>query len=209
MIHNHVFNELFGYLASVLVAGSLMMSSFVKLRVINLAGALCFTLYGFILNDFPVALVNAFIAIVDLYYLLSILTSKEYFDVLEISKDSDYLNHFLTFHEKDIRKFLPSFSFQLKGDLLTFFILRDLIPAGLVCAEIKKDNNLFIKLDYAIPGYRDFKTGKYAISKLFKEKNIREIYSDPGNKVHEKYLKRLGFSKDHLNGKPVYRLGTS
>ncbi len=61
--------EILGYAASVLVAVSLMMGSMVRLRWINLAGALLFAVYGYILGAYPVLVVNVFIAGVNLFYL--------------------------------------------------------------------------------------------------------------------------------------------
>jgi hypothetical protein len=61
--------EMLGYLASVFVAVSLMMRSLTRLRVINLIGALLFTAYGLIISAYPVAAVNAFIVLVNIYYL--------------------------------------------------------------------------------------------------------------------------------------------
>jgi hypothetical protein len=61
--------EMLGYLASVFVAVSLTMRSLPRLRVINLIGALLFTAYGLIISAYPVAVVNAFIAVVNIYYL--------------------------------------------------------------------------------------------------------------------------------------------
>ncbi|MCA9901859.1 MAG: YgjV family protein [Ardenticatenaceae bacterium] len=61
--------ELLGYMASVFVAVSLMMRSLVKLRVINLVGAVLFTVYGLIIAAYPVAVVNGFIVLVNIYYL--------------------------------------------------------------------------------------------------------------------------------------------
>ena len=61
--------ELLGYSASVLVAVSLMMRSVVKLRTINLVGAVLFTIYGLLIGAFPVAFLNGFIVVVNLYYL--------------------------------------------------------------------------------------------------------------------------------------------
>jgi len=63
------FYELLGYSASVLVALSLTMRSVVKLRVINLAGAMLFTAYGLVIGALPVAALNFFIALVNIYYL--------------------------------------------------------------------------------------------------------------------------------------------
>ena len=61
--------EMLGYLASVFVAVSLTMRSLTKLRVINLIGSLLFTAYGLIIGAYPVATVNAFIVLVNIYYL--------------------------------------------------------------------------------------------------------------------------------------------
>ncbi len=61
--------ELLGYLASGLVAVSLMMRSLHKLRIINMIGAFLFTLYGFFIGAYPVAVLNGFIVLVNIYYL--------------------------------------------------------------------------------------------------------------------------------------------
>jgi hypothetical protein len=61
--------EFLGYLASTLVAISLMMRSLTKLRVINLSGSLLFTVYGFYIGAYPVAAVNAFIVLINIFYL--------------------------------------------------------------------------------------------------------------------------------------------
>ena len=63
------FYELLGYSASVLVALSLSMRSLLKLRVINLSGAVLFTIYGLVIGALPVAALNFFIVLVNLYYL--------------------------------------------------------------------------------------------------------------------------------------------
>jgi|ERR1051325_4597590 hypothetical protein len=51
--------ELIGYVASVLVAISLTMTSILRLRIINLTGSACFTLYGLLIGAYPVAIVNS------------------------------------------------------------------------------------------------------------------------------------------------------
>ena len=61
--------EMLGYSASVLVAISLMMQSVVKLRTINLVGAILFSIYGVMIGAFPVAFLNGFIAVANIYYL--------------------------------------------------------------------------------------------------------------------------------------------
>lgn len=198
--------EVIGYIGSVLVAVSLMMSSIVKLRLINLVGAMVFSTYGFIIGALPVGFLNGFIALVDIYYIIEIFSTKEYFRVLEVKYDSEYLKYFLKFHENDIKKFIPTFSFEPGENWIVLFVLRDTVPAGLVCMEYHDEDHLFLNLDFAIPGYRDFKVAKYVFPKIFERRKVKKIYSDPGNEKHEQYLRRMGFVKTMLDSKPVYAL---
>ena len=64
--------EWVGYLASVVVAISLMMSNIKKLRWWNLVGAALFVAYGLAIDALPVALVNFFIVLIDAYYLVKL-----------------------------------------------------------------------------------------------------------------------------------------
>jgi len=68
--------EIIGYMASVFVAISLMMSSIVKLRVINLIGAILFMIYSYLIGALPVFFVNLFISVVNIYYLNKIYSEK-------------------------------------------------------------------------------------------------------------------------------------
>ena len=63
------FYELLGYSASLLIALSLSMRSLLTLRVINLTGALLFTIYGLVIGALPVAALNFYIVMVNIYYL--------------------------------------------------------------------------------------------------------------------------------------------
>ncbi|QIR13552.1 YgjV family protein [Shewanella aestuarii] len=64
--------EWVGYLASVVVAISLMMADIKKLRWWNLIGAALFVAYGLAIAAIPVALVNFFIVLIDAYYLVKL-----------------------------------------------------------------------------------------------------------------------------------------
>jgi hypothetical protein len=206
MVNTHDLIQLIGYAGSVLVAASLMMSSIVKLRIINLAGAMIFSTYGFLIGALPVGFLNGFISLVDIFYLVQIFSAKEFFRVLELQLNSEYLSYFLNFHEREIKKFIPSFLYQPNENYHAMFVLRDAMPAGIVIAEYLEDDIIYIRLDFAVPGYRDFKMGKYVFAEIFKKKNVKKIFSDPGNSKHEVYLKRMGFVKTKLNSETVYCL---
>ncbi len=202
----NIYFEWLGYFASALVAISLMMSGIVKLRIINLIGAILFSGYGLIIHAYPVFVVNGVICLVDLYYLWDILKAEEFFNILEVSHDSDYLTYFVQFHFKEIIKYMPNFVFKASDATTVFFILRNSIPAGLIIAERGEDDSYYIKLDFVIPGYRDLKIGKYVYKNIFAKKSAKKIYSDPGNKKHDEYLRKMGFEKIELAGQPVFCL---
>jgi len=202
--------EIIGYIASVLIAISLMMSSILKLRIINLVGALFFTAYGLLISAYPVAAVNFFIILIDVYYLYEILSAREHFRLLEVEPNSGYLNYFLQYYAKDIEKFQPGFRHTPTLDLLIFFVLRNVVPAGLVIGEIQDKDCLFIRLDYAIPGYRDLKIARFVYhhnAQVLQERDIRKIYSEPGTPSHQRYLQQMGFEAENTSaGAPVYCL---
>jgi hypothetical protein len=199
--------EIVGYVASVLVAISLMMSSILRLRLINLVGSAAFTVYGVLIHAYPVAVVNLIIVFINLYYLRQMLGSREYFKLLQVRPDSEYLRYFLDFHRDEIQRFLPGFSHTPGEGQLTFFVLRDMVPAGLFIGERQHDGGLLVLLDFVIPQFRDFKTGRYLFrdqAEFFRTLGVTEIRSDPGSKVHADYLRRMGFIPGATSG--LYRL---
>ncbi|WP_414632640.1 YgjV family protein [Clostridium sp. UBA5119] len=61
--------EWIGYLASILITISMFMKEIFKLRFINLMGCILFVIYGLIIGAYPVAIANAIIVFINLYYL--------------------------------------------------------------------------------------------------------------------------------------------
>ena len=191
--------EIIGYIASGLVAISLMMSSILRLRIINLIGAIIFSIYGLLIGAYPIVIVNVVITLINIYYLFQIFTSREYFTLLEVRHDSEYLQSFLQFHAAEIKKFIPDFTYTPSEDHLIIFILRDMIPTGLFIADTHADGSLWVLLDFVIPGYRDFKIGQFLFEQkadFLRQKDIQRIYSASGTNVHAGYLRRMGFTPE-------------
>jgi GNAT superfamily N-acetyltransferase len=192
-----VIYEIIGYLASLLVAISLMMSAIVKLRIINLLGSLTFTIYGILINAWPVALMNAFIVLVNIYYLVKIYRDDHYFQLLRSTDKSSYLVKFLEFYREHIKTYQPEFSFEKYYNYVVF-VLSDMVPAGLVIGNIKDDGTLEMDLDFVIPSYRDFKIGSFLFEKNrdeLKQDGIQKIVTPTGNEDHNEYLKKVGFDR--------------
>lgn len=198
-METNFYYELLGYVASVLIAVSLMMSAVVKLRIINLFGSSAFAIYGVLIGSLPVSLMNGAISLINIYHLLGIMRSKEYFELLRVPPESAYLHHFLQFYEKQIRRFQPKFDFQAKPDWLPIFVLRNAVPAGLILGRRTAQNCFRVELDFAIPKYRDFKIARYLFKTkrdFFIDHEIEIIESQRGNAVHDAYLERIGFQQD-------------
>ena len=191
--------QIIGYIASVIIALSMTINSIVKFRWVNLVGALTFSTYGFLIGAMPVAFLNGFIVSVDLFYLYRIYSKKELFDTLEIRGDNKYLLNFLKFHDKEIQKFFPGFSYQAEMNTISFFVLRNMAVAGIFLAHKEGDDVLKVGLDYVVPEYRDHKNGKFIYHRLrqsFLDKGFKKVIANANSKKHIKYLKKIGFSEN-------------
>ena len=207
---DNVIFEIIGYVASAVTAFSLTMKNIKKLRWWNFFGAATFSAYGALIEAWPVFALNGFVAIVDIYYLVTMNRHKEYFDLLDIDiKSSVFTMRFLDFYADDIVKYFPDFKYEKDKSYRAYFCLRDIRPVGLVLFSEIANNEMLVELDYTIPEYRDLKTGLYfyreGIKKLGFDKKKKFVIKDP-NERHKKYLMAMDFkqSKDK-DGIPIYK----
>ncbi len=187
--------ELIGYTGSILVAISLMMKSLVRLRTVNMIGAIVFIIYGLLIGAIPVVFLNTLILGVNVYNLWQMWQQKDYFTLMEVRAESAYLKHFLDFYRKEILEFIPTYLFKPKSEQLVLFVLRNMMPVGVLIVK-QEENTANIFLDFVIPGYRDFRAGKFLYdqsAEFFRQKGITRLTTDAGNPRHETYLKRMGF----------------
>jgi len=193
--------EIIGYVASFLVAVSLSMSSLIRLRWINLFGAAFFSLYGFLIHAYPVGIVNGYIGIMNIFYLIKIYKTKDDFRVLAYDNKTQYLEYFFNFYKKDIQSYNPEFDFQVEEHDKVFIILRNMMPAGIVVGNCK--NNIFnLKLDFVIPEYRDFKVGNFIYrhqNSFLYNNDIQVVIANTRNKKQAMYYQKMGFGEN--NGK--------
>lgn len=190
-----LFLQVLGYAASVLVAASLMMKSLLRLRVINLAGASLMALYGLLIHAWPVAVLNGTIVLVDVYYLHQMWRQRDYFKLLAVAHDSEYLRGFVEFHRDEIASFIPGYAYEPDEAHLHLLVLRNMVPAGLVILQ-PEGATARVLLDFVIPGYRDFGVGRFLFednAAWFHERGIRRLVSAPGHPRHASYLERMGF----------------
>lgn len=167
-----------------------------------MAGALTFSIYGFLIGALPVGILNGLIVILDIYYLVIIYGKKEVFEILEIRPENKYLIRFIEYHNDEIQQFFPGFTYKPDMNTVSFFILRNMSVAGLYLAHREEGNILKVGLDYVIPEYRDFKNGKYVYLRLkdkFIDMGFTSVLAEGNSVKYIKYLKKLGF-KEEANG---------
>lgn len=199
--------EWLGYLASLIVLISLLMSSIIRLRWINLLGSSIFSLYGFLLGALPVGLMNLGIAFINIYYLIKLYRSKEDFKLLPVEENSPYFNYFINFYKKDIEKNFKASEFTIKDSDVSFFVLRNMIPAGVFKGSPYDEKTLKVELDFVTPEYRDFKIGNYiyeAKKGYFLDKGYSRFISLPSNENYNDYLRKMGFEERKEDGDPLF-----
>jgi len=186
-----------GYLGSLVILISLLMSSIKKLRWINLVGAVIFSFYGFMIASIPTGFMNVGIAVIDVYFLVKMYRQKDFFRVYTI-KSKEYLQQFFKFYKDDIKQFQDIDEELLLEAPVRFYVLRNMTPASVFIAEKYDDNTLEIKLDYAIPQYRDFKIGKFVFEdqkEYFSNLGYSKFVVFSAKKEHVNYIKKMGFKE--------------
>ena len=61
--------EIFGYIGSVLVVISMMMTSITKLRIVNISGSVISTTYSVIVGAWPIVAMNVALMIINFYHI--------------------------------------------------------------------------------------------------------------------------------------------
>jgi hypothetical protein len=190
--------ELIGYLASALIVVSLLMSSILRLRIIGLFGAIAFTLYGVLIDAYPIAVANGAIIGIHVFHLTRMLrqrAAEAYFEALEVPADSPVLRRFVDFHLEDAKRFQPDFP-GLRGGELAILVLRDAVPAGAVLADVE-GSEARVTLDYVVPEHRDLRPGRFlwVESDAFTSRGIRRVITTAPTTEHARYLTSVGFER--------------
>ena len=183
--------EAFGYLGSLLVLLSMLMTSVVKLRIINTVGSVIFTIYAFIIRSYPTALMNLCLVLINLHFLWKMSRTDKEYEIIKTDGDDILLNHLLDYYRNDILKCFPGISYDTKKADQIYVVLCQGKPVGMTLGNLDGDT-LELMLDYSIPEFRDFSIGAYLLSNLKKEGIKKVVYRGP-DENHLNYLKRLGF----------------
>ena len=202
--------ELFGYLGSLVVILSMLMTSVVKLRVINTVGSLMFSAYALLIHSYPTMVMNLFLAGINIWHLIRLHNTEKHYDLVRVSPKSGVLKYVLANFRDDIAAFFPGFDGEAIEDCEGFMVLCQSTPAGVFLArktdggegvgeDAGEAKTLEVALDYTTPAYRDCSVGKYLYACLA-DMGYEQLITNVDTGVHGKYLRRMGF-KDEGNSR--------
>lgn len=186
--------ELAGYLGSTLVVVSMLMSSVVKLRVINTIGSVISASYALIIHSYPLALMNICLIVINCYNLAKLFKSQQQYDLICVNTKEAFLSWFIAHYRQDILHFFPEAEEAVSAADTGYIVCCDAAPAGLLLGNVRETGVLEISVDYSTPAYRDCSVGKYLYSKL-PEQGIRKLVYAGETEKHEEYLGKMGFVK--------------
>lgn len=187
--------QIIGYFSTVLILISFLMTSVVKLRLLNLAGSIIFVIFAFLTKSYPTAIMNIGLCLINIYFLIRLAKAKSLTTILPIERDNAYLKTFLDFYRDDIAKYFPGFDAGNADEDAAYFVYYDMNPVGLMLGKKQDDGSVEMDVDYSIPKYRDASVGRFLYPHLLGQEGFRALRFRNASPAHEKYLKKVGFTQ--------------
>jgi hypothetical protein len=158
-------------------------------------GSATFLVYGLLIGSIPIIITNIVIVIINATFLWRATRVTEWFDLLEVHPESRYLGEFLRFYREDILVYQPGWNGEIAETDLTVLVLRDMQPAMAIVGTVGT-GVMELRLDYAIPRFRDYRMGKFLYdsnAEFFLDKKITTIVASAQTKGYARYLEKMGF----------------
>ena len=188
--------EAIGYCGSLLVLVSFLMTSVVKLRVVNTIGSFIFMVYALIIRSYPTAIMNLCLVVINIHNLRRLRgTESKTYDMIELDPEDSYLQYVLNKYKADILACFPLKSILPEETDKVYLVNCKDALAGITFGKL--NGSVFdISLDYATPSYRDCSVGRF-LSEQLAASGINELrYSGP-TENHEAYLKKLDYVEEN------------
>lgn len=188
--------EMIGYLGSILVVVSMLMSSVVKLRVINTIGSGIFAAYALMIHSYPTALMNLCLVGINLWNLVKLTQREQRYDLVEGAQGDGLLRYLLSYYREDIQRYFPGFSEDAGADR-AYIVCCGGSPAGVLLGTEGEPGTLNVILDYSTPTYRDCSIGSYLYAKLPSRGVHTLVFAQDGSQEHAAYLRKMGFTQEN------------
>lgn len=187
-----------GYLATAMLALSLLTNNDLRFRWYNSLGCVAFIVYGFLISAWPVVFTNALLLGINLYYLVKIYRHTESFEIIPFRWSDPLMQKFLQHYGTDIAKYFPRFQ-PPSADGIQFMVLRNMDIASVFYALPASPGTAEVKLDYTIPRYRDYKVGRYIFETgrhHIGDHGVHTLYyTQTPQPAHKTFIKAMGFKE--------------
>lgn len=186
--------ELIGYLGTGLVLVSMLMTSVVRLRVINLIGSGLFAVYAVLIQSYPTAILNACLVAINVYQLLKLRRKAgKGYEIQKLNGTDGFAEWFTGKYGDDIRRFFPKLDADRVRASEGFAVLMDDCAAGVLLGT-RSGERFDVLLDYTTPTYRDCSVGRFIYEKL-PSFGITTLSCAADSPAHAAYLEKMGFTK--------------
>lgn len=186
--------EIIGYVGSALIVISMMMTSVLRLRLVNILGCGISICYAIAVKAYPVAFLNAFLIVVNMAKIIQLFRLEKSYHMV-VSKGATGLPQYLVQkYNDDILNFFPDFK-KIDDDDDVFILMNGDIATGITAGKIDENKNFNVKIDYTTPAYRDNSAGLYLYKEIGKLGCCKRVIFETSSKNHENYMYKIGFVK--------------
>ena len=189
----NIYLEIFGYIGTALVIVSMMMTSLIKLRIINMCGGLISLVYAVFCNTWPVVVLNACLICINFVQTVRQLRGKEEVTLLSVEANDPIAQHLMRLWQKDIEKYQPDCNLYATEETERHILYVGQQAVGVLFGS--KNEDLFsLQILYLVPSHRTAVMGKNVLQAL----RARGIHTLTSSEFYAKepyrYLRRLGFT---------------
>ncbi len=194
--------EIIGYIGSALVLISMLMTSVVRLRIINLTGSVIFAGYALAIRSYPTAIMNICLAGINLYHLIRIFREERAYTLVKTDIKDGYMSYLIDSNVDDIVYWFPEFSKEDIRPDVAYLVFCESNPACLFLGKENGPGDIEVILDYATKAYRDTSVGFFLYEGLAKD-GFKSLTFRQKARDHIPYLEKIGYEDI---GDNAYRL---
>ncbi len=203
------FTQIAGWSAVMFLFFSLLSDTLMYRRWLGIAGGVCFGYYAWTIGIPPLLVASIAFVLFYVWHLYQLYTTEatEYFQHFPIDTDSAYLKLFLEFYKPELSQIYPDYSLPTGDKVICFFVLRNLVPAGIFIASEMEPHTLYVHIDFAIPRFRDYKIARYMYEQqadFFLEKDYTTLWTVSKQLKHTQYLSKMGFKPRSIESRIFY-----
>lgn len=160
--------EIIGWTGSALVVISLIVPSLRKFRTLNLIGSAIATIYNIAFGIWPYAAMNAIISLIDLYWLIKLMSAKKEYTVIPAEPSSQVVQGFIRAHVQELARTFPGFEPAFEQDARALLVMSGDEIAGLFAYTIDGVQGRIV-CDFVTERHRDLTPGRA----LYSDENLR------------------------------------